>query len=153
MENDLFKLKGHFMHLAENYYNKYSKQMYKDLTLTEVHCLASIASVSKPNVTQISLDMRMTKGAITKITSKLIKKNLLIKYNLPDNKKEVYFKLSPEGLDIYRVNQTRQGQIEQGERDFFDTFSQGDLATLVDFFHKYNTYIQEKIDALDQSPS
>ena len=35
----------------------------------------------------------MTRGAISKITKKLIKKGIIESYQKPDNKKEIYFRL------------------------------------------------------------
>ena len=59
---------------------------------SETHCIDYIGRLELPNVTKIAEHMGMTRGAISKMTKKLLAKGLIEKYTLESNKKEVYFK-------------------------------------------------------------
>ena len=61
---------------------------------SETHCIDNIGRLELPNVTKIAEQMQMTRGAISKMTKKLLAKGLIEKYTLETNKKEVYFKLT-----------------------------------------------------------
>ena len=67
-------------------------KMEKELegyTPSEVHCIEAIKNIQDPNVKKISDEMFMTRGAISKLTKKLIKKNAIESYRKSENKKEI----------------------------------------------------------------
>lgn len=57
----------------------------------------------------------MTRGGISKAISSLIKKDLIISYKDHENKKKIYYKLTPLGKIIYEIhkckNEERNKQI------------------------------------------
>ena len=59
---------------------------------SETHCIDNIGRLELPNVTKIAEQMQMTRGAISKMTKKLLAKGLIEKYTLETNKKEVYLR-------------------------------------------------------------
>lgn len=150
MENYLFDLKQTFLHNSEQFYEKFSKETYENLTLTEVHCLDKIENSNKPNVTNIALNMNITKGAITKISTKLLRKKYIVKYNIEGNRKEVYFKLTDSGKRIFDKHETRHKKLEEDEKDFLKSFSKEEQQVIIEFFEKYNTYVLSKIKAIKE---
>ncbi|MBC6498231.1 MarR family transcriptional regulator [Weissella confusa] len=61
----------------------------------EVETLEFIANhPDDANVTKLAEYSDMTRGAITKITNKMIEKGLVTDYKKPENKKERYFTLT-----------------------------------------------------------
>ncbi|MDF2722712.1 MAG: MarR family transcriptional regulator, partial [Paenibacillus sp.] len=64
---------------------------------SEVHCIEYIGKHADSNVTKLAESFYMTRGAISKITQKLIKKGLIENYQKSDNKKEIYFRLTEQG--------------------------------------------------------
>ena len=64
---------------------------------SEVHCIEYIGKNTDPNVTKLAEAFYITNGAISKMAKKLIKKDLIESYQKPDNKKEIYFRLTEHG--------------------------------------------------------
>lgn len=77
------------------------KKTYNNLNINEVHTIDFIGKNDKINVTQINNRLKITKGGVTKITKKLIDKGYIYSYQLANNKKEKYFKLTEKGTEIF----------------------------------------------------
>ncbi len=72
---------------------------------SEVHCIDYIGRNADSNVTKLAESFYMTRGAISKLTKKLIKKGVIQSYQKPDNKKEIYFRLTEPGKAIYKIHE------------------------------------------------
>lgn len=86
------------------------KNDYKDLynmglMLSEIHVIDCIGKNQLPNATFISKELNMTKGAISKITSKLLKKELIKGNHLENNKKEIYYTLTAQGKEVFKIHE------------------------------------------------
>ena len=68
---------------------------------SETHCIDFIGRLELPNVTKVAEQMQMTRGAISKMTKKLLAKGLIEKYTLETNRKEVYFRLTDQGKLLF----------------------------------------------------
>ncbi len=75
---------------------------YQSYKSSEIHCIEYIGSNVDSNVTKLAESYYMTLGAISKLTKKLIKKGLIESYQKPDNKKEIYFRLTSQGKVIHK---------------------------------------------------
>ncbi|SMC95804.1 MarR family winged helix-turn-helix transcriptional regulator [Sporomusa malonica] len=64
---------------------------------SEIHTVSTICNHKQVNASELAQIMGITKGAITQVVNKLIQKGLVEKYNLPGNKKEVYFSPTESG--------------------------------------------------------
>ncbi|WP_225353112.1 MarR family transcriptional regulator [Secundilactobacillus paracollinoides] len=60
----------------------------------EVHTIEFIGNHPDANVTIIANAMYVTRGAVSKMTRRLMKNALIERYQKPDNKKEIYFRLT-----------------------------------------------------------
>jgi DNA-binding MarR family transcriptional regulator len=74
------------------------------LNLTEIHTIACIGDHEPINVTALSEKMNVTKGTVSKISSKLLEMDFIRKTQLSDNKKEIYFCLTPKGKKIFHIH-------------------------------------------------
>ena len=70
------------------------KDSFDDYKSSEVHCIEYIGRNVDSNVTKLAESFYVTRGAISKLTKKLIKKGIIESYQKPDNKKEIYFSLT-----------------------------------------------------------
>ena len=82
--------------------SKYDRHDYKfiltkSLLLSEIHVIDCIGKHQLPNSTFIAKELSMTKGAISKITAKLLEKELIKANHLEENKKEIYYTLTTQG--------------------------------------------------------
>ena len=71
---------------------------------SEIHCIEYIERNEDSNVTKLAESFYVTRGAISKLTKKLIKKGLIESYQKPDNQKEIYFRLTSQGKAINKVH-------------------------------------------------
>lgn len=100
-----------FAQLHEDTMNKlviqwgYKNLYRKELTFSEYHVIDCIGKNHLPNSTFIAKQLDMTKGAISKITAKLISKGLINANRLENNKKEVFFTLTSQGKEAYEVHE------------------------------------------------
>ncbi|OPJ66251.1 MarR family transcriptional regulator [Clostridium chromiireducens] len=75
------------------------------LMLSEVHAIECIGKNQLTNSTFIAKELNMTKGAISKITSKLLKKKLIKGNHLENNKKEIYYTLTAQGKEVFKIHE------------------------------------------------
>ncbi|MFR4986540.1 MAG: MarR family winged helix-turn-helix transcriptional regulator [Lachnospirales bacterium] len=85
------------------------------ISITEFYIISYIGKEEKVNGIKLSEKVGMTRGGISKAISSLIKKDLIISYKDHENKKKIYYKLTPLGKIIYEIhkckNEERNKQI------------------------------------------
>lgn len=92
--------------MDEVYRNTPEQNRKHETTLTELHIVDCISRNSPINVTSISSALGITKGGVSKITTRLLKRGWIYKTQLMDNRKEVYFRLAPEGKKVAAIHDT-----------------------------------------------
>jgi DNA-binding MarR family transcriptional regulator len=105
----------------------------KGIKLSEYHVIDCIGRNRFPNATFISKEMNMTMGAISKITAKLISNGLIKADHLQNNKKEVYYALSPQGKDAFEVHEKIHTLNNNKLKDIFDKYGPDELNTIERF--------------------
>lgn len=113
---------------------------------SETHCIDYIGKTELPNVTKIAENMQMTRGAISKMTKKLLAKGLIEKYTLESNKKEVYFKLTVSGRKLFKEHEKRHMLWEQRDSRFLERYSVEEIEIITKFMQEFNRYLEEKIE-------
>ena len=68
---------------------------------SEIHFIDAIGLDGEINASQLSEKLSISNGAITQVADKLLKKKLIDKYKKEANKKEVYFRLTAQGIVAY----------------------------------------------------
>ncbi len=63
----------------------------------EIHMIEAIGNHKNANASELSIIMGITNGAINQVANKLIKKGLVEQYRMKDNKKDVFYQLTPQG--------------------------------------------------------
>lgn len=101
-----------------------------NLSITELHVIQAIGSQEKMNVTSIAKEIGVTKSAISKITGKLLKKELIERYQLEDNQKEVFFRLAPGGESVFAFHERFHTRLERHMREFLGRYSEAELEFL-----------------------
>jgi DNA-binding MarR family transcriptional regulator len=123
------------------------KGEYEDYGISEIHCLDFIGKIKDPNVTKISQSMNMTRGAISKLCKKLINNNLIDKYKKPENDKEIYFKLTELGEELYKHHEIKHKQWEERNNKFFKNITKEYQDIVANFLIKFNDYLDEIIES------
>lgn len=121
-----------------------------DLGYSEIHTVVAIHVLEDPNVTVISNYLKLTKGAISKIIKKLIKKNLVKAYQKTDNKQKIFYMLTDKGKQIYEYHLMRHELWEKRDKEFFSKFTYDELLKIKKFMEEYNIYLGNCIDEIEK---
>lgn len=113
------------------------------LSITELHVISEIGSNARVNVTTIAQKIGVTKSAISKITVKLLKKGLLERYQLEDNQKEVFFRLTKVGELVNSIHDSFHAKLENDMIRFLDRYSKEELAFVSRFIGEATEQLQK----------
>ncbi|MFB5763828.1 MarR family transcriptional regulator [Paenibacillus medicaginis] len=98
------------------------------LTLSDIHLVACIGDFSPINVTSIAEKTGLTKGSVTRISKKLLKLELIKRQQINDNKKEVYYSLTPKGQKVHKIHHRLHHEVEERFMTFLDKYTDEQLA-------------------------
>ncbi|WP_440112885.1 MarR family transcriptional regulator [Paenibacillus sp. QZ-Y1] len=107
------------------------QELIEEMTVTMLHVLDAIGTLEPVNGITISKQFGFSKGTVSKITKRLVQKNIILPEYLPDNKKEVLFRMTELGKDIYGLHQAMHQQIDLGANRFLQRYSEDELQFLV----------------------
>lgn len=130
--------------------NNANSDVFKGLNLSEVHCIDVIGKIEDANVTKISNKLSMTRGAVSKITRKLLSKNFICKYQKPENKKEIYFQLTNEGRDIFNVHEKLHKEWEDNKVKILNKYDITEVNTILNFLQDINEELDEKLNEVNK---
>jgi DNA-binding MarR family transcriptional regulator len=106
------------------------------LNHAEVHLLDTINQHQGENTSQLALRNGITKGAVAQITKKLLEKELITAFQVPENKKEVYFELTKLGKKAVSGHDRHHRRLNSGLTKYFETLSDKDMRTISAFLDK-----------------
>ncbi|GGF59709.1 putative HTH-type transcriptional regulator YvmB [Paenibacillus albidus] len=113
--------------------------------ITAIHVIDCIGRNEPINSTAIAEVMDLSKASITKIGSKLLEEGFVERTQLNDNKKESYFRLTPQGKQLFDLH-TQLHQVE-AERfcGFLDKYTDGELGVIRNFLQDYSMELERKL--------
>jgi len=112
---------------------------------SEVHCIEYIGKNADANVTKLAESFYMTRSAASKITQKLIGKGLIESYQKPENKKEIYFKLTEQGKAISRIHDDLHKEFQERDKVVFDQITKEQWENMLSFVEIYNNHLDAEI--------
>lgn len=130
--------------------NKFKmEESLKGYKPSEVHCIEYIGKNVDSNVTKLAESFYMTRSAISKLTKKLIEKGLIESYQKPDNKKEIYFRLTEQGKVIYKIHEELHQEFRERDKAIFQQVTEEQFNSMLSFVEKYSKHLDEEIKKLD----
>lgn len=109
------------------------EDIYDGLNINEVHTIEFVQENDKPNITSISNYLNITRGGATKICKRLIQKEYIYEYQIEENKKEKYFKLTDKGYFIYEKHvEIHNSSIKRDSR-LFELFTNNEKDSIDKF--------------------
>jgi len=117
----------------------------KGFKSSEVHCIEYIENNSDSNVTQLAEAFYVTRGAISRMTKKLINKGLIESYQKSENKKEIYFKLTEQGKEIYKIHEELHNEFQQRDKAVFEQVTEAEFDSIINFVEKYSRHLDAEI--------
>ncbi|QAA32149.1 MarR family transcriptional regulator [Clostridium manihotivorum] len=121
------------------------EDILKDYKSSEVHCIEYIGGNVDPNVTKLAEAFYMTNGAISKLTKKLMSKGLIESYQKPDNKKEIYFRLTEEGQKVYEIHEGLHKEFQERDKVIFENVTDEQFDGMLKFIESYSKHLDEEI--------
>jgi DNA-binding MarR family transcriptional regulator len=112
------------------------KRFLTEHSFIEVHCIEVIEKMGDANVTKLSKTFKMTKGAISKIIKKLIEKGAVGTYQKPENKKEIYYKLTKLGMSIYLEHEEMHKSRIERDSILFSKLSEYEKNSFINILSK-----------------
>lgn len=126
--------------------NKFKmEESLKGYKPSEVHCIEYIGRNVDSNVTKLAESFYMTRGAISKLTKKLIEKGLIESYQKQDNKKEIYFRLTEQGKVIYKIHEELHQEFRERDKAVFEQVTEEQFSNMLSFMEKYSKHLDEEI--------
>lgn len=97
----------------------------------------------------------MTRGAISKLTKKLIQKGLIESYQKSDNKKEIYFRLTEQGKVIYNIHEDLHKEFQERDKAVFEQVTEEQFDSMLSFVEKYSRHLDAEIkkQGIDFNPN
>lgn len=135
------------LHLKMKWLNKSKMEdNFGDFTAAEVHTIVYIEENRDVNVTELARAFYMTKGAMSKITKKLIKKGAIESYQSPDNKKEIYYRLTDAGRKVHEIHGQLHSEFVKRDQAVFDQITDEQFEAMMDFIDKFNDHLDVEME-------
>ncbi|AVP48602.1 MULTISPECIES: MarR family transcriptional regulator [Bacillus] len=117
----------------------------KGFKSSEVHCIEYIENNADSNVTQLAEAFYVTRGAISRMTKKLIQKGLIESYQKSENKKEIYFRLTEQGKEIYKIHENLHKEFQERDKAVFEQVTEEEFNSIISFVEKYSRHLDAEI--------
>ena len=103
------------------------------ITLVECHVINYIGNNRLTNSVGIAHNMQITKGGISKITSRLLKKELIEAHRLEGNRKEVFYTLTPVGKKIFVLHEKLHAKVQARLENMLQKYNKKELNVISHF--------------------
>lgn len=121
------------------------EESLKGYKAAEVHYIEYIGKNEGSNVTKLAESLYMTRGAISKMTKKLIEKGIIESYQKPDNKKEIYFRLTAQGQAIFKIHAGLHKEFQERDKAVFEQVTEEQFDSMLRFVERYSRHLDEEI--------
>ncbi|MED3036608.1 MarR family transcriptional regulator [Bacillus thuringiensis] len=117
----------------------------KGFKSSEVHCIEYIENNADSNVTQLAEAFYVTRGAISRMTKKLIQKGFVESYQKSENKKEIYFRLTEQGKEIYKIHENLHKEFQERDKAVFEQVTEEEFNSIISIVEKYSRHLDAEI--------
>lgn len=129
--------------------NTLMKNNLSEYNPSEIHFIDYVGNNKDANVTILANNFYMTRGAISRLSKKLIAKELIESYQKEDNQKEIYFRLTNKGIDIFNTHNKVHNEILKRDRKVFDAINDNDYKTIINFIDYYRNHLENELKHLN----
>jgi DNA-binding MarR family transcriptional regulator len=103
----------------------------REMTITSLRVIDAIGRLEPVNGITISTHSGLPKGTISKVTRRLVAQNLVNGAHRLPNHKEIYFRLTRRGRELFTVHRAFDDQMERGIVRFLGRYQSDELRLLV----------------------
>jgi DNA-binding MarR family transcriptional regulator len=133
--------------IAQHFENPQIADLLQDSTIMMLRVLDAIGRLEPVNGITISKQFRIPKGSVSKATRRLIAKKLIKTESLPNNKKEILYRTSALGKELFEVHRAFDEQMEKRFIQFLKRYKEEELRLVVRILQDAT-----EIDFLDMEP-
>src|SRR5690349_22925030 len=113
--------------MTQNFHSAAIVNALQDSSLIMLRVLDAIGRLEPVNGITISKQSRIPKGSVSKVTRRLISQKLITRESLPNNKKEILFRTTPLGKQVFEAHQAFDQQMEKGFTKFLKKYDPKEL--------------------------
>ncbi len=117
--------------MAQHCANPAIAELLQESTLLMLRVLDAIGQLEPVNGITISKQFGIPKGSVSKATRRLLAKSLIQQESLPNNRKEILFRLTPLGRELADVHHAFDQQMERGFVRFLQQYDAEALGVVV----------------------
>jgi DNA-binding MarR family transcriptional regulator len=116
--------------MLQNFPSPEIMEIFQDATIMMLRVLDAIGQLEPVNGITIAEHHGIPKGTVSKTTRKLIAQNLITSESLPNNKKEILFRLTPLGSELFHAHRAFDQQMERGFYTFMTRYNTDEIRFL-----------------------
>ena len=148
MKKNRYDEAEHYMVKLFNLYVELGRRPYEycegiSLYPNEIHAVEYIATSSTTNQTDLSANQGITRGAVSKMVSKLEGMGLLRRYKYYPNQKEIYLHLTELGIRAYEGHKAYHADMWQNLSQYFAELDEEHQNVILEFLRKYDEQMQK----------
>ena len=121
--------------IVQNFNDPRLAELLQDSTFMMLRVLDAIGRLEPVNGITISKQFRIPKGSVSKATRRLIAKKLIKTESLPNNKKEILYRTTPLGKELFQAHRAFDEQMEKGFVKFLQNYNEKELRFIVRVLH------------------
>ena len=121
--------------MAQNIRNPFVGELLQDTTPMMLRVVDAIGQSEPVNGITISKQSGIPKGSVSKITRRLLAQKLILSESLPNNKKEIHFRLTPLGRELFQAHRAFDKQMEKGFVQFLQKYNVRQLRFAIRVLH------------------
>jgi DNA-binding MarR family transcriptional regulator len=113
--------------MLANSHNPALAELMQDITLMMFRVLDAIGQLEPVNGITIAKQYGIPKGSVSKATRRLVAHKLITQEALPNNKKEILFRTTPLGKELFLAHRAFDAQMERGINRFMQRYAEDEL--------------------------
>lgn len=117
--------------IIQNFNSPKIADLLQDSTLMMLRVLDAIGRLEPVNGITVSRQFRIPKGSVSKTTRRLIAKRLIKTESLPNNKKEILYRTTALGKELFQAHRAFDEQMEKDFIQFLDKYDSRELNFIV----------------------
>jgi len=117
--------------IIQNFKSPKIARLLQDSTFMMLRVLDAIGRLEPVNGITISKQFHIPKGSVSKATRRLIAKKLIKSESLPNNKKEILYRTTPLGKELFQAHRAFDEQMEKSFVQFLKKYDQEELSFIV----------------------
>lgn len=114
----------------------------KGYSLSEIELIEHVKLIPEANVTKLAAASYMTRGAISKLTKKLLQKEILESYQNNENRKEIYFQLTNKGEEINDIHEKLHQSFLERDKEVFAPMTDTEFDAMFRFIGRYRHHLK-----------